>query len=93
MWFHEFLTRARLLTGFVVFTLWSLVSTVAFAGTQFAPNDKLFDESPLPYLLGVYTITWLAFFAYALYMTRRQQDLRRQIDEIRRGLDQQDNSA
>jgi CcmD family protein len=93
MWVHGLLPKARLLTGFVVFTMWSLVSTAALAGTQFASDDKLFDESPLPYLLGVYTITWLTFFAYAFYMTRRQQDLRRQIDELRSGLDQQDNSA
>ncbi|MBI4201904.1 MAG: CcmD family protein [Chloroflexi bacterium] len=40
-------------------------------------------ESNLPFLFAVYTISWLAFFAYAFYMTRRQRELRREIEELR----------
>ncbi len=37
----------------------------------------------LPYVFAVYTITWVAFFAFAFYMSRRQRELRREIDELR----------
>ena len=45
-------------------------------------------DSNLSFLFAVYTITWLAFFAYAFLMTRRQRDLRREIQELRRALEE-----
>lgn len=45
-------------------------------------------EANLPFLFGVYTVTWIAFFAYAFYMTRRQRDLRREIEDLRRELEE-----
>ncbi|MBI2170650.1 MAG: CcmD family protein [Chloroflexi bacterium] len=41
-------------------------------------------ESNLPFLFAVYTVSWLAFFAYAFFMSRRQRELRREIEELRR---------
>ena len=49
-------------------------------------------ESNLPFLFAIYTITWLAFFAYAFYMTRRQSELNREIQELRRMLEQREQS-
>ena len=64
----------------------ALVSWLILAGSALAAGNGQAESNPeanLPYLLGVYTITWLAFFAYAFYITRRQRELRRQIDELR----------
>ena len=81
-------SKARLLTVALVTTLWLLITGVVLAASHSQADSKLFDESPLPYLLGVYTVTWLAFLAYAFYMTRRQGELRRQIYELRRSLEE-----
>ena len=50
-------------------------------------------EANLPFLFAVYTITWVAFFAYAFYMSRRQADLRREIEAIRQELEERDHRA
>lgn len=54
----------------------------------YSQTDPSFDSSPLPYLFTVYTVTWLAFFAYAFYMSRRQRQLRQEIEELRRQLEE-----
>ncbi|MBI2935660.1 MAG: CcmD family protein [Chloroflexi bacterium] len=46
-------------------------------------------EANLPYLFVVFAVTWIAFFAYAFFMSRRQQELRRELDSIRKLLEQQ----
>lgn len=64
---------------------------VAVGGTALAQSNGQgadVKRTYLPYLLGVYTVTWLAFFAYAFYITRRQRELRRQIDDLRRQLEE-----
>jgi len=43
----------------------------------------------LPFLFGAFAVTWIAFFAYAFFVSRRQQELRKEIAELRGTLDQQ----
>ena len=43
----------------------------------------------LPFLFAAYAVTWIAFFAYAFFVSRRQQELRKEIAELRGTLDQQ----
>ena len=43
----------------------------------------------LPFLFAAFTVTWIAFFAYAFFVSRRQQELRKEIAELRGTLDQQ----
>ena len=69
----------------------ALVVCLSFTGVALAADHGQADSSPganLPYLLGMYTVSWLAFFAYAFYITRRQRGLRRQIEDLRRSLDE-----
>ncbi len=69
-----------------VSTLWFLLAGVALAaGSSQGASDP---EANLPFLFGVYTVTWLAFFTYAFYMSRRQQDLRREVRDLRRALEE-----
>lgn len=43
-------------------------------------------EANLPFLFAVFFITWAAFFAYVFIMSRRQRELRREIEELRQAL-------
>ena len=50
------------------------------------PLEHTPGESELPWLFAVYIITWGAFFGYAFMMSRRQREMRREIDLLRRVL-------
>ena len=43
-------------------------------------------EANLPYLFAVYAVTWIAFFAYLYYLSQRQQNLRREVEELREAM-------
>ena len=63
------------------------------AGAALAASAAQGDYDPggnLPFLFAVYTITWVAFFAYAFYVSRRQRELRREIEELRRVMEEKD---
>ena len=75
-----------LVAAAAVSTLWFLLAGVALAaGNSQNGSDP---SSNLRFLFGVYTVTWLAFFAYAFYMTRRQQELRREVRDLRRAFEE-----
>ncbi|PKB65079.1 MAG: hypothetical protein BZY80_01070 [SAR202 cluster bacterium Io17-Chloro-G2] len=41
----------------------------------------------LPFLFAALAVSWAVFFVYAFWVSRRQQDLRREIDELKQTLD------
>ena len=43
-------------------------------------------DSELPWLFAVFIITWAAFFAYIFVMSRRQRELRHEIDALKNAL-------
>ena len=47
-------------------------------------------SSNLPYLLAAFAVSWAVFFLYVFFMTRRQQEMRNEIRELRRTLEQQE---
>ena len=47
-------------------------------------------EANLPFLFAVYIITWAAFFAYVFYVSRRQRELRNEIETLKRALEERD---
>ena len=54
-------------------------------------DDDLIERPPeLTYLFAVYIITWGGFFAYAFYMSRRQREMQRELEALRRALDEGD---
>lgn len=65
-----------------------LMLTGNVLAAEHGQTNSAFDESPLPFLFAVYTITWAAFFAYAFYVNRRQRELRREIEELRKALEE-----
>jgi len=49
-------------------------------------NDNIDGESELPWLFAVFIITWTAFFAYIFVMSRRQREMQREIEALKRSL-------
>ena len=82
--------KTGLLAAFLASLLWLVFGGVASAAVNAQSGSDA--ESNLPFLFALYTITWLAFFAYAFYMTRRQSELNREIQELRRMLEQREQS-
>lgn len=46
------------------------------------PSDKL------PFLFAVYVVTWVAFFIYIWFLSRRQQELEEELKTLRRRVDE-----
>jgi CcmD family protein len=49
-------------------------------------------SSNLPYLFAAFAVSWAVFFLYVFFMTRRQQEMRNEIRELRRTLERQEAS-
>ena len=47
----------------------------------------------LPFLFAAFAVTWVAFFAYVFFVNRRQQELQREIEELRRSLEHQESDG
>ncbi len=43
-------------------------------------------DSELPWLFAVFFVTWATFFAYVFIMSRRQREMQREIDVLKRVL-------
>ena len=86
MGFLNGVSRRRFLAMSGAMVVWLLLTGVALAAGQGQAGSD--SEANLRYLFGVYTVTWAAFFAYTFYMTRRQRELRQQINELRRALEE-----
>ena len=65
-----------------------IITTVA--ATADVPAQQQRGEAELPWLFAVYAITWAAFFAYVFVMSRRQREMQREIDALRRALQAKD---
>jgi CcmD family protein len=63
-----------------------LLMVPAILGSSWAQRNEA--EAFLPFLFAAYAVTWVAFFAYAFYVSRRQAELRREIDALRRALEE-----
>ena len=55
-------------------------------------DDEMKGESELPWLFAVFFVTWAAFFGYMFVMSRRQREMRREIDALRRALAQRESN-
>lgn len=50
--------------------------------------DRHFPSANLPFLFAVFAVTWVIFFAYAFFVSRRRQEMQREIAELHRELEQ-----
>ena len=56
-------------------------------------SDEMDGESELPWLFAVFIITWAAFFAYVFIMSRRQREMQREIEMLKRSLEDSEAAA
>jgi CcmD family protein len=71
--------RPRIALGVALVIVLALPTTVlAATAAHDAPG-----ESNLGFLLVGEILVWAGFFAYAFYMSRKTNDLRREIDDLR----------
>ena len=47
-------------------------------------------SSNLPYLFAAFAVSWAAFFVYVFFVSRRRQEMQKEIKALRRALEQQD---
>lgn len=66
--------------------LWLMPSS-ALAATA---RQETPSESNLGFLFAAFAVVWVIFFGYVFYMSRRDRQLRQDLDEIRRQLAEQD---
>ncbi len=76
--------RNRLLTSIAV-SLFVLMLTAPAALAAPAAQDAP-AEGNLGYLLAGTLLTWAGFFVYAVFLWRKNRDLRREVDDLRRTL-------
>ena len=57
------------------------------------PEEDSGPEANLPYLFAVFIITWAAFFGYVFVMSRRQNELRHEIDALKQRLAESEGTA
>ena len=77
-------------------TLLDITPTYAFEDDSVAATLEVADvpqpqqvqarapERNLPYLFAVFLVTWTAFFAYVFAVSRRQEEILREIEILRR---------
>lgn len=98
--FYKHTPRLTTLGAIIVLGILAL-SAVGVAGAYEGPLRPLGQaaspaqegggpEANLPFLFAVYIITWAAFFAYVFYVSRRQRELRNEIRDLRRALEDRD---
>ena len=86
--------------GVVIAMSIAALSAIGVAGAYEGPLQAAAQAAPaqggdgpeanLPYLFAVYIITWAAFFAYVFYVSRRQRELRNEIQDLKRALEERD---
>ena len=54
--------------------------TIAYAQESTSSSNL---EANLPFLFAVYTITWAGFFAYLFFISRRQRELRNELESLK----------
>ena len=54
--------------------------------------DSHFPSAKLPFLFAAFAVTWAIFFAYAFFVSRRRQEMQREIAELHREVEQKKNT-
>ena len=53
---------------------------------QESEEAQVDGDSELPWLFAVFIVTWAAFFAYVFIMSRRQREMRQEVDALKKVL-------
>ena len=67
-------------------------AAVAMSPQEQADEERE-GESELPWLFAVFFITWAVFFGYVFFMSRRQREMRREMEALRRALQERESQG
>ena len=67
----------------VIFTITHSVSVIHASGMN---SEDMPGQSELPWLFIVYIVTWAAFFAYVFIMSKRQNDMMKEIAFLKQSM-------
>lgn len=76
--------------GFAAIALWS---GTALAAPMVQDAQSTQADPNLGYLFAVFAVTWAAFFGYVFFMSRRQREVRREIEALRMALAEKESVA
>ena len=97
----RWLLVAMLVAGIAASPTWVAMSHASNDGLQ-GPAPKAFQsqvdedsdpEAALPSLFVVFIVAWAVFFGYVFYTSRRQREMRRDLDALRRVLSEMDQGS
>ncbi len=54
--------------------------------------DSHFPSANLPFLFAAFAVTWIIFFFYAIFVSRKRQEMQREIAELHRELEQKEST-
>ncbi len=75
--------RARIGIGIAILAILAILALPGTALAAASAQDAPPGESKLGFLLVGELIVWAGFFAYAFYMSRKTNEMRREIDDLR----------
>ena len=81
------------LLGALISTVLVVWSTLSGVGAISPAQQSSDPEANLPFLFAVFIITWAAFFVYVFYVSRRQREMQREIEALKRALEERDRQA
>ena len=70
----------------IMLALALLVALAPQAALAASAGQEAAGESNLPYLFGGFAVVWVGFFGYVFFLHRRERELRREIEALRREL-------
>ena len=82
---HKLIVMVPILVGLLMIINFILVpfdvASASFPERPIAQNEG--PESNLKFLFAVVFITWLAFFAYVFFLSRRLKSMKQEINDLR----------
>ena len=82
--------RKRLLIAATVALAALVLAAPAALAASIAAQQSAPGEDNLGYLLAGTLLTWAGFFAYAVYLWRKNRNLHREVEELRRQASEQE---
>lgn len=77
--------------GVIILAVTTTMGASAPDLSALAQQESSHPDDNLPFLFAAYTVTWFGFFSYAFYISRRQNDLRRELEALREQITEKPN--
>ena len=77
------------MTNRLAFLLLAALAGVLMLGAV-PPQEGSDPEAYLPYLFAAFALTWVAFFAYLVFIARKERALRLEMEALRRAIEERE---